>query len=283
MIKNYFEKINNNDYISIVDNKEIVISENKEYLIFANLDKSASYEIKVLDNVEAKVIEIINLENEINVFKQVKCGKNSKLDIVTLEYTVNGKKNVEVKTYLDEAAYINNKKIIIFNSEYSGLADSYLDTPNSTIETTNVLINSSGKVCDIYENVHHHNIDTTSLLFNYGICKNNSTININTNGLIIKDAKRSNIRQKSKGILLDLESSISANPWLQIDEYDVIANHGAGVGAIDEEDLYYLMSRGLTKQDSEKLIIGGFVEPIYSSLPEGELRELVIKVVNKYL
>ena len=135
----------------------------------------------------------------------------------------------------------------------------------------------------MYENIHHHNIDTTSVLFNYGICKNKSTVNINTNGLIIKDAKRSNIRQKSKGILLDVESRISANPWLQIDEYDCLANHGAGIGAIDEEDLYYLMSRGLTKTDSEKLIIGGFVEPIYNAFPEGEVKELVIKLVNEYL
>ena len=84
-------------------------------------------------------IEVENLTNEkLNLY-------NSKLDIVTLEYTKGEKKNVEVKTYLKDSAYINNKKITIFNSEYNGLADSYLDSPNSTIETTNVLINSSSK------------------------------------------------------------------------------------------------------------------------------------------
>ena len=43
------------------------------------------------------------------------------------------------------------------------------------------------------------------------------------------------------------------------------------------------MSRGLTKSNSEKLIIGGFVNPIYEALPEGEIKDYVIKVVNKYL
>ena len=112
---------------------------------------------------------------------------------------------------------------------------------------------------------------------------NESVLNINTNGIVLNGSKQSNISQKTKGILLSQESGISANPLLQIDEFDCLASHGAGIGAIDEEDLYYLMSRGLTKASSEKLIIGGFVNPIYEALPEGEIKEFVIKVVNKYL
>ena len=43
-----------------------------------------------------------------------------------------------------------------------------------------------------------------------------------------------------------------SSSWLVIDEYDCMASHGASIGAIDEEELYYLMSRGLTRENSEE-------------------------------
>ena len=102
------------------------------------------------------------------------------------------------------------------------------------------------------------------------------------------------MNQKSKGILLSKESAISANPLLQIDEYDCLASHGAGIGAIDEEDLFYLMSRGLTRSESEKLIIKGFINPIQENLKQfenvadkaneiKEINNLFNELINKYL
>ena len=62
-----------------------------------------------------------------------------------------------------------------------------------------------------------------------------------------------------------------------------MASHGAGIGAIDEEDLYYLMSRGLSRADSSKLIIAGFTYPVIDAFPDGEIKEFVIETINKYL
>ena len=131
--------------------------------------------------------------------------------------------------------------------------------------------------------VSHENEDTVSIMRNYGIAKGDVTLNINTNGIVKRGAKRSNVSQKSKGILLDIGSKISANPWLQIDEFDCLASHGAGIGAISEEELYYLMSRGLTRQESERIIIDGFVSPIYKEIEDEDIKEEIIKTVKKYL
>ena len=131
--------------------------------------------------------------------------------------------------------------------------------------------------------IYHQDTDTISELFNYGICKNKSILNINTNGVVEKGAVRSDLKQKTKGVLIDLESSISANPLLQIDEYDCLASHGAGIGSIDEEELYYLMSRGLSRKEASKLIIAGFTFLVIESFPEGKIKEFVIETINKYL
>ena len=274
-------KLYNN--IILENDSSVVIDSDQEIVLYCDFVKTSNYTLEVKDNVKAKVVELFVLNNEVDITKTIRCGKNASLEIVTFEYTNGGKKSVKAQTYLEKGAYIDSKKVGVYNSLFVSSNDTYLNGEYAEVQATNAFINSCGLTVDIDENVYHKVNDTTSLLNNYGICNNKSTININTNGLVVKDAKRSNIRQKSKGILIDLESSISANPWLQIDEFDCLANHGAGIGAIDEEDLYYLMSRGLTKASSEKLIIGGFVYPIYEALPEGEIKEFVIKVVNKYL
>ena len=54
---------------------------------------------------------------------------------------------------------------------------------------------------------------------------------------------------------------------LEIDEYDVIASHGASIGAIDDEELYYLMSRGLTEDKAKELLIMGFIDRFREELP----------------
>ena len=60
--------------------------------------------------------------------------------------------------------------------------------------------------------------------------------------------KNSNVYQTLKGIITSNEAIVEVNPILIIDEYDISAGHAATVGKIEEEALFYLMSRGLTKK-----------------------------------
>ena len=54
---------------------------------------------------------------------------------------------------------------------------------------------------------------------------------------------------------------------MEIKENKVLANHEAKIGSIDREQLFYLQSRGLSEEDSIKLIIAGYIEPIVKKLP----------------
>src|SRR5699024_8405101 len=80
-------------------------------------------------------------------------------------------------------------------------------------------------------------------------------------------ATRSDAVQESRVLMLSEKARGDANPILFIDEDDVTAGHAASVGRVDELQLYYLMSRGLSKQESERLIIHGFLEPVVAQLP----------------
>ncbi len=82
--------------------------------------------------------------------------------------------------------------------------------------------------------------------------------------------------------MLDETSQISANPWLVIDEYDCMASHGASIGAIDEEELYYLMSRGLTRENSERLIVEGFIHPFINELKDESVKSYSLDWIKRF-
>ncbi|MCH7955590.1 MAG: SufD family Fe-S cluster assembly protein, partial [Candidatus Marinimicrobia bacterium] len=61
------------------------------------------------------------------------------------------------------------------------------------------------------------------------------------------------------------------------------ASHGATVGNLDKEEIFYLMSRGLTKSSAEKLIIYGFFRPVLKSIDSEILREHIYGFIDKKL
>lgn len=267
--------------------KDVNINKDIDYTLINYITDSCNINITVNKDITTNITEIfyIDTDKDITVNKNIQCFENSNLNIVTIEHsnTNTNKVVVKVNTELSERAKITNKKLALYLSNVDEYDKVLLSGDKTLNDNFNVLLNCSNLTQNSDLFVLHTGCDTESKMINFGICKGSSTLNINTNGKVNRGAKRANIYQKSKGILLDLESKISANPWLQIDDYDCLASHGAGIGAIDEEELYYLMSRGLTRNDSERLIINGFVNPIYEEIKDEKLKDLIIELVKKYL
>ena len=221
---------------------------------------------------------------KLKISKNIKCLENSQCTLVTIDKSSNLDDQicVNVNTNVSENAYLNNMKLAIFKSNVKYAEEALLTSKKAKIESFNVFINNCNQKQQFDLVSKHIGIETESHMTNFGICKGQSVLDINTNGYVTRGAVKSNINQKTKGILLDLDATISANPWLQIDDYDCLASHGAGIGAIDDEELYYLMSRGLTESESSSLIINGFVNPVYENINNQELKEKLIslKILN---
>lgn len=252
------------------------------YNFVLNVTNDTEIKVNISEGKDVTVYEYINYEKNVNVNYDLNLEKNSKLTIISLYSSKNSQPVIKAKTNISENAYCNSMKLFLLDSGTNYASQTILSGKKARIDDYNVVINNSQLAQKYVMNCVHENVETTSQMRNFVICKGSSTINIDTNGHIKQGMKESNISQKTKGILLSLESGISANPLLLIDEYDCLASHGAGIGAIDEEDLFYLMSRGLSREKSEELIIGGFVNPIYKAYPEG-IKESIIEIVSKYL
>ena len=149
----------------------------------------------------------------------------------------------------------------------------------STVKT--VALTNETQNARFEQNVQHFAKETEGYIENYGVSSDESCLVFEGIGKIHKGMKQSVARQKNKGIILSPKARLDANPLLLIDEYDVIASHGAAIGQIDEQQLYYLMSRGLSRVDAERLIIGGFLSPILTALESDAIKDAFLESVER--
>jgi Fe-S cluster assembly protein SufD len=98
---------------------------------------------------------------------------------------------------------------------------------------------------------------------------------------IHKDAQRSDACQANRNLILSDKARADSIPSLEIEANDVRCTHGATVGQVDDEQVFYLMARGLTRHDAERLIIGGFFAPVLDRIPSESLRALVTEAVER--
>ncbi|HLQ66437.1 MAG TPA: Fe-S cluster assembly protein SufD [Candidatus Limnocylindrales bacterium] len=96
-----------------------------------------------------------------------------------------------------------------------------------------------------------------------------------------KNAQGSDAYQANRNLILSDKARADSIPSLEIEANDVRCTHGATVGQVDSEQLFYLMARGMNKHDAERLIISGFFEPVLERIPSPTLRALVTEAMDR--
>jgi Fe-S cluster assembly scaffold protein SufB len=96
--------------------------------------------------------------------------------------------------------------------------------------------------------------------------------------IIIKNSAQQTTAFLKDNVLVLGEGSVNnTSPVLQIEANDVKASHAATTSRVDENQLYYLMSRGLSKKESEKLIVEGFFESLINDIVDEKIKKEVLK------
>ena len=148
----------------------------------------------------------------------------------------------------------------------------HLNGFNSDVHLKILSIADNCKHCaDI--NVTHNSKNSKSNILATVIANNDSHVTINSI-VSIKNGKKGSISfQKIVGNILDAKSIIIANPVLLIDEYDVQAGHGASIGSINEEVLFYLMSRGISRIEAKGILLQSVVNPFINLVDDENLKQ----------
>ena len=96
-------------------------------------------------------------------------------------------------------------------------------------------------------------------------------------------AQKTDAFQESRNLLLSKRAHADAIPGLEIEADDVRCTHAAAIAQVDRDQLYYLMARGLTRDDATRLIIDGFMQELVVRFEEGPVRERLAGALERRL
>ena len=207
-----------------VKGDELVVNVDKDTNILIN---SNNFKKCVIDVVDSNLNALIIRENDINQSYEI----NIRGGIVVLNLVSYSSLGLDVKINLNK----ENSKVFVYNSVIANKKEIY-----------NIRVN-------------HNALKTDSNIYNNGITKDLGTIVFNVTSYVPKKSISSSVNQDSKIITLNEVNDNEINPVLLIDEYDSEARHAAFIGNFNKTQLFYLMSRGLSKKEASNLLINGLL------------------------
>ncbi|MBU2612716.1 MAG: Fe-S cluster assembly protein SufB, partial [Nanoarchaeota archaeon] len=144
---------------------------------------------------------------------------------------------------------------------------SILKGKNARSDYIGIAYAGKGQYQDTGCKVYHLNENTCSTVLSKGISVDGGVSSYRGLVKINVGAKNSKSSVRCDGLMLDNKSKAMTLPSMDVHENEVEVSHEAAVGKVGEEDLFYLMSRGLSEEESIKLIVSGFIEPVVKALP----------------
>ncbi len=129
---------------------------------------------------------------------------------------------------------------------------------------------------------HQAGQTTSDLLFKTGVMDQAKYFFMGT-VRIAKGAQQSRAFQTNRNLLLSSQAGADSIPILEIEANDVHCKHAATVGPLDDNELFYLMSRGLSSTDAKRLIVEGFFQPVAGQAPSQSLKDDMTAIIQKKL
>jgi len=141
---------------------------------------------------------------------------------------------------------------------------------NSKLTILGLLVGKNDDTLQLRINVTHKGKDTKSEVILKGVLKDRTKVNFEGLVKIENGAKQTNAWLGSNFLLLSDQAKGRAVPSLEILENDIKAGHAATVGKVNEIEMFYLMSRGLSETQSKELIVEGFLQSLMNRFPDKE-------------
>jgi Fe-S cluster assembly protein SufB len=143
----------------------------------------------------------------------------------------------------------------------------YLMEPGARGEILSIAFASAGQHQDAGAKIVHVAPHTSGRIVSKSISKNGGRASYRGLVKVEPGAKKSKSSVVCDALILDDKSRSDTYPYIEIEEQDVSVGHEASVSKIGEEQLFYLMSRGLSEAEASTMIVGGFIEPLVKELP----------------
>lgn len=237
--------------------------------------------LRIGTSAEATVVEHYDAENDeggnfYNANTLLILGKNATLHHLKIQ-------EVSAKTFLIHQNLVEQEKDSALHSFTLDLGGKIvrnnlktsLNSTNTTTHLLGVYLANDDQHIDNQTFIDHANPHCFSNELYKGIIGGNGRGVFNGKVLVRKDAQKTNAFQQNANLLLSESSRMDAKPQLEIFADDVKCSHGATIGQLDENAIFYLKSRGLTDNDAKGLLKFAFVGEVVEKIENEDLRRWV--------
>ncbi|AKC76752.1 MULTISPECIES: Fe-S cluster assembly protein SufD [Staphylococcus] len=274
--------------------KNVVVEDPIQYVVLHDDDNASFFNhVIIVTEESAEVTYVENYlstasgeGNQLNIVSEVIAGANSNITYGSVDYLDKGFTGHIIRRGTTAADASINWALGLMN-EGSQIIDNTTNLigDRSTSELKSVVVGTGDQKINLTSKIVQYGKETNGYILKHGVMRENASSVFNGIGYIKHGGTKSIANQESRVLMLSENARGDANPILLIDEDDVEAGHAASVGRVDPEQLYYLMSRGISQKEAERLVIHGFLDPVVRELPiedvKRQLREVIELKVNK--
>ena len=300
IVKNYKTSFSENNLVQLnnalyFENLNVVIKQNysfKKPLVLFNYFKNNIYSTNINQKINIK-LENNSTLSLINIF----CEKsNSNFINVYNNYYLC--ENAVLKNYIIDANENNNLKYLYSNIDLdkNSVSENFIYSAGSKFAKHEVLCNLKDKYSSAFINgiinldkdkhheiqtkINHLNENTKSYQLVKSVLKDKSKGVYQGKIYVDSTAQKTDGYQLSKAVLLNSENEFSAKPELEIYADDVKCSHGSTSGNLDENKIFYLMTRGLSYRESKNLLIEGFLTDVIDKITNQHVKKIVFKILK---
>jgi Fe-S cluster assembly protein SufD len=202
--------------------------------------------------------------------------ENATLDFISIhDESVNSFNIIEFNIELEKGAEVRHWHFSIGGHKNRFNFNIHLKDENAHFEQRSVVLTTSQEHVDLHSVIHHHVKNTTSSQLVKNIISGNSH-GIFTGRIIISpDANQVQAKQLHRSLLMNKKAHIHSEPQLEIHAHDVKCTHGSTTGALSEEELFYLQTRGIQTEKAQAMLSQAFALEISMLIPDQHLKDSI--------
>ncbi len=301
--------------INLLDNKikekigkiakldDYFISENTDkfnQLIIVNISKGSNLKellnlnINVSKDIELKPRFLFYSEKSTQCSIQINFNNKSAIANTVLEFHIDEGANIELLSVADSKSSIEISNYWFELNKKSNLKATFISLGNDGISKNDIRVNLVGEkatadigglyipcsksILDFNIKMNHLFKKTSSNQFFRGILKEHSRASFTGLVKIEKNCKGSKSNQINNNLVLSKKAHIKSDPQLEIYCNDVECSHGSTVGQFDDDSLFYLCSRGISRENSKKMLLEAFYMDVLNRINDFQIQSIVERI-----
>jgi Fe-S cluster assembly protein SufD len=261
--------------VNLVASEEDIFVQHRNLIV---IEENAEATIIICDHTLSPMKFLTNAVTEVYV------GANARFNIVRVQNEHNNAaKLTHTFIHQERSSYASSNNITLHGGLVRNSMYHYLGGEGADTHSAGLYLTDKSQHVDNFVNIDHAFPNCTSNQLFKGVLDDVGTGAFNGRILVRPDAQGTRAYQSNNSILLTDAAKMDTKPQLEIFADDVKCSHGATIGQIDQDALFYLVSRGIDRREARLMLMFGFAHEVIQGIPVEALRERMDTLVMQRL